>query len=181
MMTGNNKILFGFLIFCACTARGQELKQHEVLESSVTFEIKNAGITVEGNMGGLEAMIFFDQKNLAQTSMKATIDPSTVETGIGIRDNHLKRSDYFDVEKYPEIKIVSRKFKKDSGNSLEGTFDLSIKGVTRQVVIPFTVVRDKDIYRMEGIFVLNRLDYELGEESFIMGEEVKVLIEIISR
>lgn len=175
-----NKIVAFVLIFSACLAQGQEMKQHEMLESSVKFEVKNAGITVEGEMSGLEAFIFFGEKNPDQTSMKATIDPSTVDTGIGIRDNHLKRSDYFDVEKFPEIKMVSRKFKKGSKNSLEGTFDLSIKNVTRQVTIPFTITRDQDLLRIEAIFLINRLDYNLGEESFIMDEEEKVLIEIIT-
>ncbi len=180
-MSGKNKILVYFLIFCVCAVSGQDLKQHEVLESSVNFEIKNAGITVEGNMSGLDAVIFFDEKRPEKTTMKATIDPSTVETGIGIRDNHLKRSDYFDIEKYPEIKMVSQKFEKVNGNTVEGTFDLTIKDVTKEVVIPFNIVKDKDIYRMKGIFLLNRLDYNLGEESFIMSEEVKVLIEILSK
>lgn len=180
-MSGKNKILIFFLIFCACTVRSQEGKQHEVLDSSVKFEIKNAGITVEGSMSGLDAVIFFDEEKPERTSMKATIDPSTIETGIGIRDNHLKRSDYFDVEKYPKIKIASRKFEKGSGNSLEGTFYLSIKDITRKVIIPFTIVRNNDIYRIEGSFLLNRLDYGLGEESFIMEEEVKVLIRLVSR
>lgn len=181
MMYRKNKILVYFLIFCAFSVRGQELKQHEVLESSVNFEIKNAGITVAGNISGLDAVIFFDEKRPEKTTMKASIDPSTIETGIGIRDKHLKRSDYFDVKKHPEIKMVSRKFEKGDRNSLVGTFDLSIKDVTREVVIPFAVVKNDDKYRLKGILLLNRLHYELGEESFIMDEEVKVFIKILSR
>lgn len=179
MMSKQKEILLCLLIFFSCMSKGQ-VKQHEVLESSVQFEIKNAGITVEGRMNGLEALIVFDENNWAETSIKATIDPSTVETGIGIRDKHLKRSDYFDVENYPHIKMVSRKFEKISRNSIEGTFELSIKDVTREIVIPLTLDRDKNRYRMKGNFVLNRLDYDLGEESFIMDEEVKVYVIIIS-
>lgn len=181
MMYRRNNIFFLALIFVFSTIQGQKIKKHQLLESSVKFEIDNAGITVDGNVNGMEAVIFFDEKKLAQSSFEVTVDPATIKTGIGIRDKHLKNSDYFDVEKYPQIKMVSRKIERKSPGIFEGVFDTTIKDVTRQVILPFTMVKKKDVYTLKSNLVLNRLNYGLGEKSIIMGDEVNIFIEIVTK
>ena len=70
---------------------------------SVVFHIKNAGITVDGKFSGLAAAIKFDENDLANSSIYASVKATTVNTGIDKRDEHLLKAEYFDVANHPKI------------------------------------------------------------------------------
>ncbi len=149
---------------------------YQVENYQVVFFIDNAGITVEGSMEGLEADVAFHPRKIAQTRIVATLDPATIRTGIRIRDNHLKRSDYFDIEQYPKITLTSTGFTKNGKDALLGIFILNIKGMEREVKIPITYTNSGDILDLSGNFIINRLDFGLGEESFILSDDVSIEI-----
>jgi polyisoprenoid-binding protein YceI len=142
----------------------------------ITFSIDNAGVAVEGTMEVIDAEIKFDAGALDRSSITATADPSTIRTGITIRDKHLERSDYFDAAQYPAVTLRSRSFRKVRKNTFTGAFDLTIKDITRPVMITFTVAPGKHTTAYRGTFVINRLDFGLGESSNILGEEVKIAL-----
>jgi polyisoprenoid-binding protein YceI len=68
---------------------------------SVVFHIKNAGITVDGSFKGLAASIKFDENDLANSSIYASVKTATINTGIDKRDEHLRKDEYFDVANHP--------------------------------------------------------------------------------
>lgn len=143
-------------------------------ESFVNFSLVNAGFEVSGTLQIARLDISFDPQNLAKSSVLVSVDPSSVKTGITVRDKHLKRSDYFDVSRYPEIQLKSRSFKKTGRSAFVGRFDLTIKDITRSVEIPFTARKDKSGMLYEVRFKINRLDFKLGEDSLILEDEVEV-------
>lgn len=147
---------------------------YQVEDYQVVFYIDNAGITVEGSMGGLKADIAFDPRKANKNRIAASLDPATIQTGIGIRDKHLKRSDYFDVEQYPKITLTSTGFGKTGKDELLGTFILKIKDIEREVKIPVTYTYTSDGLSLSGNFTINRLDFGLGEESIILSDEVRI-------
>src|SRR6187402_3089422 len=75
------------------------------VSGKVEFKIKNMGFTVNGTIGGVT--IQFNQSAADPTtwSLEGSAAPATIATGIGLRDKHLKRSDYFDIDKYPFIRL----------------------------------------------------------------------------
>src|SRR5258708_5401667 len=77
--------------------------------SSITFKIKNFGINTNGSFTGLQGNIKFDINHLDEANFDLSIDASTVNTGIDMRDNHLRNDSYFDVKNYPHIHFVSTK------------------------------------------------------------------------
>ena len=77
--------------------------------SKVHFNIKNFGIKTGGQLTGLKGEILFFTTDLSACQFNVSVDASTVDTDNGSRDRHLKDSEYFDVEKYPEINITSTK------------------------------------------------------------------------
>ncbi len=154
------------------------VKRTELVESSILFIIRNARLDVNGTIGGIEAEIAFDPVDLASSHIKAKADPVTLKTGIGLRDQHLRRSDYFDVENHPRIKIISKAFRKTGKHAFTGQFDLTIKGITRQITVPFTVSHKSNITVYKGDFEINRLDFNLGEKSLILDEKVKVWVRV---
>ena len=97
--------------------------------SSVKFKIKNFGATVDGSFKGLQGKIYFDPNAITAPLFDVSVEASSVDTGIGIRDNHLRKKEYFDVKNYPRIRFVSTKVTPSSKPSeyrasLKTPFDL---------------------------------------------------------
>lgn len=125
-------LLLGFLLL---DIESFAQRNYKVKSAKISFQIKNAGINVEGSFSGLNAIIVFDDKNPQTSSIEASIDANTIQTGITMRDNHLRKEEYFRVTKYPRILISTTKIEK-SGTGYKGYFKLNIKGVTKDVTIP---------------------------------------------
>jgi polyisoprenoid-binding protein YceI len=90
---------------------------------------------VRGNFSGVKGTIVHDTANPGNSRIDAEIDVSTVNTNDKDRDAHLKTADFFEVEKYPVIKFVSTKVEKTGENEYKATGDLTIHGVTKQIVL----------------------------------------------
>ncbi len=100
---------------------------------------------------------------------------------MSLRDKHLKRSDYFNVEKHPEIRLRSKSFRKAGQHKYIGEFDLGIKDVIKTISIPFAIKNEGVTTRYKGTFEINRLDFNLGEKSALLDEKVKVTLEVKMR
>ena len=166
-------ILLLICITAAAGDPGQEVKSHKV-----TFKIKNAGITVDGSFSDLQADIDFNPKELDKSVLKASLGVASINTGIRKRDKDLQMRKYFDVEKYPRIKMMSKKIKHIEKNKYMGTFDLTIKGVTKQVEIPFTYVGNENEGTFSAEFTVDRRDYGVGSKSLILSDQATVSIEV---
>src|SRR5215469_12064020 len=75
--------------------------------SAIGFTIKNLGINTKGSFTGLDGYISFSPANPSKDSFDVSIDAASVNTDNSMRDDHLKKESYFDVEKYPRIRMVS--------------------------------------------------------------------------
>ncbi|PBQ32323.1 hypothetical protein CNR22_11260 [Sphingobacteriaceae bacterium] len=148
-----------------------------VSSSSVTFKIKNAGLTVNGSFLGLNAKINFDASKSAGNSIQATVEAKTIDTDNNTRNAHLKKAEYFDVEKYPKISLVSTFFGKDK-EAFRGYFNITIKDKTKAVTVPFTFSEKNGKGVFKGSFTLNRLDFGVGESSIILSDNVTVTLEV---
>jgi polyisoprenoid-binding protein YceI len=145
----------------------------EIDSTRVIFHISNADFEVEGIITGVLADIKFSKDKLDKSFFKATVKPKTIQTGIKLRDIHLKKSDYFDVERYPNIKIESNRITK-SKDCFQALSVISIKGHSKNVIIPFTFNQTKKRAEFRALFSLNRLDFDLGEESIVLSDKVVV-------
>ncbi len=163
-------LLIGLILLVKINIAQAPLK---VLSSSITFKIKNAGLTVNGSFSGFSGEINFNPELYKQAKITGSVAVNTINTGIAARDRHLQKEEYFDAEKFPAITIVSSFFGKE-GNQFKGYFKLTIKGITKDIVIPFTF--DNNI--LKGGFTLNRKDFNVGSNSIIMSDEVNVSIQI---
>ena len=143
--------------------------------SKVNFRIKNAGLPVNGSFANPEANIIFSPESLSTSKITASIAAKTVNTGINARDNHLRKDDYFGVEKYPKINMTSTSFEK-KGDNFVGYFELTIRDVTRKVKVPFSFVQNQDKATFKGEFSINRRDFNVGGWSIILGNEVDMSI-----
>ena len=136
--------------------------------SAVAFEIKNLGFNTKGSFKGLDGRIVFDPNDLSKSSFDVTVDATTVNTDNEMRDSHLRKESYFDVENYPKIRFISTSC---SGPDKNGHYTLSgkltIKKTTKEMNFSFLATRLGDDYIFKGDFQINRKDYEVGGSSTI--------------
>jgi polyisoprenoid-binding protein YceI len=168
--------LLSFILFISFSYA--QVKPQTVTKSSVTFHIKNLGITVNGLFGGFKGDIKFDPGNLAGSTIEASVEANTIDTDNGTRNDHLKSDSYFDVAKYPTIIMKSTGFKHKVGNSYTGTFNLTIKDVTKPVEIPFTYTETGSTASFKGNFQVQRSDFGIGGKSLVMSDDVKIDIDV---
>ena len=147
-------------------------------KASVSFTIKNAGFTVDGSFGGFAGTLSFDPAMPEKSKLSASVETASINTGNGTRDGHLRKADYFDVAAHPRISLTSVSIEKKGGNNYSGVFDLTIKGITRRVTIPFTFAQTGNTGQFTGSFSINRLDYKVGKSSFLLSDEVKLTLNV---
>ena len=130
--------------------------------------------SVEGSLGGMIGNISYDQDNLDICSFDVCIDATSIDTGNTKRDEHLNKEDFFDTHQYGTICFTSSMTKKAENGSYAVIGDLTIREVTKRVMIPFTFDGDK----FTGNMTLNRLDYGVGSEvgELMVGNEVNIQI-----
>jgi len=145
--------------------------------NEVLFKIKNSGLTVDGSFKGLTGKILFDTKNLSESSFDISIETKTVQTGNNSRDGHLRKKDYFDVENFPKISFQSKKIDYTKSGFLV-TGNLMIKGKVKEIKIPFTYTEQNKEGIFSGFFKINRLDFGVGESSWILSDEATIELNI---
>jgi polyisoprenoid-binding protein YceI len=141
--------------------------------NSVTFAIKNFGITTNGEFKGLKGSIKWDVANPPNSFFDVNVDVNTINTGIGMRDNDLKEAKWFDASKYSTIN-----FKSTNVTATNVTGNLTIKGITKEVSFPYSATPAASGYRFEGTFRLNRRDFKVGGGSFSLSDNVAVTLKV---
>ncbi len=145
----------------------------KISSGTISFKIRNAGITVDGSFATPKGIVEFDEQNYKTAKIDVSTEASSVNTGTKKRDEHLSKSEYFDVTKFPKITITSRFFgKEEKGYVLHAT--LNLKGVVKNISIPFTYTEQGNTARFNGSFKLNRLDYKVGSKSIILSDDVTI-------
>jgi len=169
----NLPLVLGLLF--ALPAQSQELTLVPG-SAQVAFRIKNAGFWVDGQLEGLQVAGTFRPDQPEKSRLQASVEAASIQTGINARDEHLKQEKYLHVAQYPRMRIESRRIAgKGSDWTLEG--DLTIKGTTQPIRIPFDLIPSERGYTLKGSFSINRLDFDVGGKSLLLGNTVEVDIQ----
>lgn len=164
------------LLFSIFSTYGQN--NLKIKSSTITFKIKNAGFYVDGYLKGFEGKVVFAPNALSGSSIEASVKTETINTGNKSRDNHLRKDDYFNAEKYPKISMKSKRIANSQSGDFIGYFDLTIRDVTKEVKIPFTYKENNGVGTFKGNFTINRRDYKVGDNSMVLGDMVIIDVEI---
>ena len=109
------------------------------VHSSVGFAVDHMVVsTVRGSFGDFGGTIYLNDEDLTKSSVEVSIDAASIDTANEQRDTHLRSADFFDVENHPQITFISGSVKK-VGDSYVAVGNLTIRGNTRLVELPFTV------------------------------------------
>ena len=168
-------------LFVAVLSFGQSYTPTDA-GSKVYFVIKNFGINTGGTFDGVAGSITFDPANLSTASFTVSVDAKTVDTDIEGRDNHLRKAEYFDVEKYPKISFRSTKVTATNKDGYLYMFGvITIKNVSKEISFPFTQTNKDDGILFKGDFKLNRKDFGVGGNSFSLSDEVSIELSIFAK
>ena len=162
----------------------------DTAHSGVQFGVRHMMVSkVRGSFSKVAGKVTYDPKNLAATSIDATIDVNTVNTQDAKRDAHLKSPDFFNVEKFPTMTFKSKKVTAASGGNLTVLGDLTLHGVTKEVslaVAPSEPVKTPQGVRMGATATtkINRQDFgvtwsrQMDGGGVVVGDEVEITIDI---
>jgi polyisoprenoid-binding protein YceI len=160
--------------------------------SAAQFAVRHLAIsTVRGAFTKVSGTIQFDDKDIAKSSVDVTIDAASVDTRVEGRDKDLRSDHFFDVEKYPTLTFKSIKVEQVEVGKLKVTGDLTIHGVTKQVVLdvegPTAAVKDpwgNQRAAANATTKINRQDFgvkwnaKMDNGGWVVGDDVTITIDV---
>ena len=162
------------------------------VHSVAEFKVKHMMISnVKGQFTGISGALTLDETDITKSQVEATIDASSINTREPQRDGHLKSADFFDVEKFPTLSFRSTSVKRTGDDELAVTGDLTIHGVTHQVLFkvegPSAPCKDpwgNTRLGLSAVTKINRKDFgvawnaALDAGGILVGEEVTITLEV---
>ena len=169
----------------AGTARASDWEL-DPAHTTATFTVRHLMVSnVEGRFEKVSGTVALDEANPAHSAVDIAIDASSINTGNGQRDGHLKSPDFFDVAKYPKLEFKSKKIEKAGAGKFKVQGDLTMHGVTRPVTLdvegPTAAIKDPMGRTVRGVVArgkLNRKDWGLTWNKALEGGGVLVSDEV---
>ena len=180
----------------AQTAPPAGLVEYEVDPShtQVMFKVRHMGVsTVTGRFNRFAATLAYDPDDPDASWVTATVDAASIDTDNERRDNHLRSADFFAADSYPNLTFRSTSVEEVAEGRLRVTGELSMRGITRPVVLDVTL--EGSTLGSEGRPILgwtaetsvNRQDYGLRWNrlteagGWVVGDEVRIVLEVQAR
>jgi polyisoprenoid-binding protein YceI len=183
-------MLFAVLLTADVALAEAQKWEIDNIHSNIYFDVRHIYASVRGQFDDFSGTLQFNPDNLEVGRVIFEVRTKSINTRVPKRDNHLRSEEFFAVSQYPLMTFQSTGVKKKQGNqyTLEG--NLTLKGKTRQVAVPFTYFGTREnplkkgqmIAGFEARFSINRLDYGVGTGKFFemgaVGNRVDLLITI---
>ncbi|MGB7897326.1 MAG: YceI family protein, partial [Candidatus Sulfotelmatobacter sp.] len=154
--------------------------------SSAQFAVRHLGIsTVRGAFTKVSGTVQYDPSHLEKSSIQTTIEAASVDTRVEMRDNDLRSPNYLDVQKYPTITFQSKKVEAAGAGKLKVVGDLTIHGVTKEVVLdldgPTPAIKDPWGNQRMGASAstkINRMDFGVAGAPGMIGDDINITLDI---
>lgn len=148
--------LFAIVISTSAFTVVNNAKSWSVKEDA--YSVKFTSSKFDGAFKGLKSELFFDENNLAVSKLSASIDANTVNTGNGMRNKHAMQG--LDAKTFSTVKFVSNAITKTLGG-YEAKGNITIKDVTKQIIIPFTFTKNAEGGLFAGTFSVKPAEYNV--------------------
>jgi polyisoprenoid-binding protein YceI len=158
--------------------------------SEVTFQVRHLITKVRGRFSDFSGSIEFDREQPAKSKVTFAIQAASIDTAEPNRDTHLRSDDFFAADTFPTLTFVSTTITPRGGNDYDVEGDLTIRGVTKRIVLPVThlgTAKDpwgNEKLAFEAETTINRKDYGLNWNAaletggFLVGDDVKIGLQI---
>ena len=153
--------------------------------SSAQFAVKHLGVsTVRGAFTKVSGSATYDAADPSKNTVEVSIDASSVDTRVQMRDNDLRSPNFLDVQKYPTITFKSKQAKAAGAGKLQIVGDLTIHGVTKEVVLevdgPSAQIKDPWGNQRIGASAttkINRNDFGVKGLPGVVGDDISITID----
>ncbi len=155
--------------------------------TAAQFSVRHLGVsTVRGAFTKVTGSAVHDPADPSKDSLEATIDASSVNTRVEMRDNDLRSPHFFDVQKYPTITFHSKSAKSAGSGKLQITGDLTMHGVTKEVVLdvdgPSAAIKDPmgkgQRIGASATTKVTRQDFGITADPGVVGDEITITIDV---
>ena len=179
-----------FAVAPALTVSAADTYAVDKAHSEVLITVKHLVSRVSGNFQDFDGKIVIDRAKPEASSAEFTIKATSINTNNARRDDHLRTPDFFDVAKFPEISFKSTKVQPKGKDAFEVTGDLTMRGVTKPVVLAVSFLGDikdqmgNDKAGFEATTTINRKDFgvlwnkALDQGGYVLGDDVKVTVNL---
>lgn len=163
--------------------------------TEVTFSVRHFFTPVTGKFDDFNVELIYDAEDASNSSVSATIPVASIDTNNGDRDDHLRSDDFFGVSAHPNITFESTAVRRVNETELIATGNLTIKGVTREVQMPITILGVQEleaamaqqmgvskVASFQTTLEINRNDFNVGTGSWaaatVIGRDVTITISL---
>ena len=178
-------VVVSVLVFAATCAAETQTWEIDANHTTSQFSIRHLGIsTVRGVFEKTSGTVTYDPADPSKTQIDATLDANTINTRVERRDNDLRSPNFFDVAQYPAITFKSKKAEVEGQGKLKVIGDLTIHGVTKEVVLevdgPSPPVNAMGGIRMGAAATtkINRRDFGVNGAPTVAGDEVQIILDV---
>lgn len=180
--------LLALLGLVASSQAAVEVYKIDQTHSAINYSLRHILSKYTSSFTKLSGDITVDRENLENSSVTATIDVAALTTDSEGRDKHIKSPDFFDVAKFPTATFKSKSWKKTGENTFDITGDLTIKDITKEVVLKTTLLGFGPGMRpgtllsgWEATTTIKKSDFGLAGPAMLqkaLGDEVAITINI---
>lgn len=160
--------------------------------TNIGFKVKHLMVSyINGSFGKHTGTVNINDKDITKSKVEITIDTTSINTNVQKRDEHLRSAEFFDVAKYPTMTFVSKKVTQAGKDKLEVTGDLTLLGVTKEVVLdvagPSPEIKDPWGSIRKGLIAstkINRKDFglvwnkALETGGVMIGDEILITLDV---
>ena len=159
-----------------------EFTQVQPAQSRIAFTYQQIGVKMEGGFRKFGAQLAFDPAQPAAARAAFDIDLASIDTGSSDGDHEVAGATWFNTKAFPTARFVTSGVKALGGNRYEFAGKLTIKGRTRDLIVPATFSAQGKSGAIDGGFVLRRGDFAIGEGEWaafdVIANEVQVRFHI---
>ena len=145
--------------------------------SSLAFSFEQAGAENQGVFKKFSTELTYDEKNLGASSLKVTVQITSLDTQDKDRDNTLASADLLDPKKFPTATFSASSFAKRAGG-VDAVGKLTLRGVTRDLRVPLTIQLTAAGAEIAGETTLKRLDFGVGQGEWKSTEWVGEVVKL---
>jgi polyisoprenoid-binding protein YceI len=150
----------------------------DLARSRLEFSAVQTGAKFEGKFSRFGAAISFDPDHLNTSHIAVTIDLASAATGDRQRDTALPGTDWFDVAQFPQAKFETTAIRKTGATSYEAIGNLTLRGVTKPLTLPFTLQINGATAHAVGRTALVRNAFGVGQGPWATGQWVGLNVDV---
>jgi polyisoprenoid-binding protein YceI len=151
--------------------------------SEIAFQVKQSGVPIDGRFRRFDAQLALDPKAPQGGTATISVDTASATVGFAESDAELPRANWFDSARFPQAVFKSSAIKPLGAGKLQVLGTLAIKGTSRELSVPVTIVRNGEQSTATGEFTVKRLGFRIGENEWadvsLVADDVRVRFKLV--